>query len=140
MMGEQTRIKPLEQAYYDECGTERTDKDRPNYKHWLEQRVTQLEAELEAFSEQLNDINDALLVSEKENDGLRDDIELSDARLLRLAEYINALAEDCDKQSVYLHIHGITDPWAESRKLFDQLPIAVRALLEKLRAEGEESK
>ena len=46
MMSEQTRIKPLEQAYYDECGTERTDKDRPNYKHWLEQRVTQLEAML----------------------------------------------------------------------------------------------
>jgi len=68
-----------------------------------------------------------------ENERLKDDIELSDARLLRLAEYINALAEDCDKQSVYLHIHGITDPWAESRKLFDQLPLAVRALLEKLR-------
>ena len=45
-MNEQTKIKPLEQAYYDECGTERTDKDRPNYKHWLEQRVTQLEAEI----------------------------------------------------------------------------------------------
>ena len=50
-MNEQTRIKPLEQAYYDECGTERTDKDRPNYKHWLEQRVTQLEAKNERLRE-----------------------------------------------------------------------------------------
>lgn len=69
-----------------------------------------------------------------------DKLELAEARLLELANYVNALAEDCDKQSVYLHIHGITDPWAESRKLFDQLPIIVRALLGKLRAEGEESK
>jgi hypothetical protein len=44
-MNEQAGIKPLEQAYYKECGTYRTGDDRPNYKHWLEQRVTRLEAE-----------------------------------------------------------------------------------------------
>ena len=63
-MSEQTRIKPLEQAYYEEWGTERTDKDRPNYKHWLEQRVTQLEAKNERLRERAKAVIHNLTVGE----------------------------------------------------------------------------
>ena len=55
----------------------------------------------------------------------------------RLAAYTNALADDCDRQSTYLHIHGITDPWAESRKIFNQLPPEIRDTLQRLR-EGDD--
>ena len=58
----------------------------------------------------------------------------------KLAEYTNALAEDCDSQSVILHIHSITDPWAESRKIFNQLPLEIRDTLQRLREEGEDDK
>ena len=51
----------------------------------------------------------------------------------KLAAYTNALAEDCNKQSVYLHIHGITDPWAESRRVFDSLDAEIRDTLQRLR-------
>ncbi|MCK4817787.1 hypothetical protein KA005_18600 [bacterium] len=54
-----------------------------------------------------------------------------------LAKYTNALANDCDKQSGYLHIHGITDPWIESREIFNQLPPEIRYTLQRLREEGE---
>jgi hypothetical protein len=56
----------------------------------------------------------------------------------KLAEYTNALAEDCDSQSVILHIHSIPDPWAESRKIFNQLPPEIRDTLQRLREEGED--
>ncbi len=55
-----------------------------------------------------------------------------------LAKYVNALAEDCNKQSVYLHIHGITDPWVMSRQIFDDLPLEIKDTLQRLREEGED--
>lgn len=54
-----------------------------------------------------------------------------------LAKYTNALAENCDKWSVYLHIHGITDPWTESRETFNQLHEEIRDTLQRLRKESE---
>ena len=55
----------------------------------------------------------------------------------RLAAYTNALANDCDKQSVYLLAHGIADPWAESRRVFDSLDTEIRDNLQRLRKESE---
>lgn len=68
-----------------------------------------------------------------------DGIEMDKYKLFfyRLAVYTNALAEDCDKQSVYLHIHGITDPWACSRKVFDSLDVEIRNTLQRLREEDD---
>jgi hypothetical protein len=54
----------------------------------------------------------------------------------RLAAYTNALAEDCDKQSVYLLMYG-TDPWAKSRKVFDSLDVEIRDTLQLLREESD---
>lgn len=55
----------------------------------------------------------------------------------KLAEYTNALADDCDSQSLYLHIHNVLDPWAESRKVFNQLPPEIRDTLNRLREDDD---
>ena len=53
-----------------------------------------------------------------------------------LAKYTTALADDCDKQSVYLLMYG-SDPWAESKKVFDSLDVEIRNTLQRLREESD---
>lgn len=50
----------------------------------------------------------------------------------KLAKYVNALADDCNNHSGLLISHGITDPWAISRELFDELPEEVKNELRRL--------
>ncbi len=55
------------------------------------------------------------------------------ADLIKLAIYVGMLSRDCYNVSTFLHVHGYTDPWTQSRKVLDELPEDVRELLEKYR-------
>ena len=59
-----------------------------------------------------------------------------EAEYKALAGYTDALASNCFEQSVILHEHGVEDPWADSRKVFDELPETVRKYLRSIMVGG----